>query len=48
MKCGWLYVFVLFHEAAAACTFVTTTSHIPLVRIFLIFGTDLPWDNMQV
>ena len=37
MKCGWLYVFILFCEAAATTLpLVTTTSHIPLTHIMLI------------
>ena len=44
---------ILFHEATtvpdtAIPTFVTTTSHILLVRILLIFDIDLPWDSTQV
>ena len=38
MKCGWLYFFVLFHEAAAAPTLVTTTSHICPLHAFLSFA----------
>lgn len=38
MKCEQLYVFVLFHEAAAAAPpLVTTTFHIQPARILLIF-----------
>ena len=39
--------FILFHKAVAP-TLVSTTYYIPLARIFLIFRTNLPLDNMQV
>ena len=47
MKCGWLYFFMMFHEAAVPAgtpSLVPTISHIRL-HIFLLFDTDLPWDQ---
>ena len=49
MTCEWLYILHMFHEGATATpVLVNTASHIPLARILLNFGTELPLDNTQV
>ena len=44
----WIAVYFCDVSKAAAPLLVTMTSRIPLTHFFLISGTDLTWDTMQV
>ena len=50
MKCGWLYVLIMFHEATAAANplvLLPVLVIISLARILLIFGTDLRYTGLM-